>query len=139
MNPITSGDNKRKHLEFIQGTITRMAGNLFYLKGWTITVIAALFALAAKDANPKYFYLAFGVAGTLWALDGYFLRQERLFRNLYDHVRQLQEDEIDFSLDTRPFKVEAHNKWYRCVFSVSLLLFYVSLFVIMLLVVQFLK
>lgn len=67
MNPVTSGDNKRKHLEFIQGIITRMAGNLFYLKGWTITLIAALFALAAKDTNTKYFYLAFGVAFALWA------------------------------------------------------------------------
>jgi hypothetical protein len=46
-------ENKRKHLEMIQGVINRMARNLFFLKGWTTTLIAALFALAAKDANPS--------------------------------------------------------------------------------------
>ena len=45
--------NKHKHLEFVQAAVNRMAGNLFLLKGWSITLIAALFALAAKDANPK--------------------------------------------------------------------------------------
>ncbi len=36
-------ENKRKHLEFIQAIISRMAGNLFFLRGWTITLIAAFF------------------------------------------------------------------------------------------------
>lgn len=67
------------------------------------------------------------------------MRQERLFRSLYDHVRKLEEDHIDFSLNTEPFKNEKHNKWYRCIFSVSLLLFYLSLFVIMLVVALLLK
>jgi len=34
--------NKRKHLELIQGIINRMASNLFFLRGWTITLIATL-------------------------------------------------------------------------------------------------
>lgn len=42
-------ENKQKHLEFIQMAINRMASNLFLLKGWTVALIAALFALAAKD------------------------------------------------------------------------------------------
>ena len=33
-----------------------------------------------------------------------FLRQERLFRKLYDHVRLA--DLVDFSMDTRPFEAE---------------------------------
>ncbi len=139
MGKVESGENKRKHLEFIQGVINRMAGNLFFLKGWAITLIAGLFALAAKDANTKFFALAFGVAVVLWALDGYFLRQERLFRSLYDHVRNLDEMEIDFSQDTRPFKREPKNKWYRCVISASLLLFYVPLLSLMIFVMRFLS
>jgi hypothetical protein len=51
-------EKKLKHLEFIQGVISRMASNLFLLKGWTITLIAALFALAAKDSKPGYALLA---------------------------------------------------------------------------------
>jgi len=133
-----SGENKRKHLEFIQAVIGRMAGNLFFLKGWAITLIAGLFALAAKDANSKYFALAFGVAVVLWMVDGYFLRLERLFRSLYDHVRMLNEREIDFSLNPHPFAEAPKNKWYRCVFSVSLVIFYLPLLVLMALVMIFL-
>ena len=44
-------ENKQKHLEFIQTTINRIAGNCFLLKGWAITLVAALFALSAKDAG----------------------------------------------------------------------------------------
>src|ERR1039458_2620376 len=84
-------ENKRKHLEMIQGIINRMASNLFYLKGWTITLIAALFALAAKDANPKYIFVAYFPVIIFWVLDGYFLSQERRFRALYDDVRMLDE------------------------------------------------
>ena len=47
-------ENKRKHLEFIQNIISRMAGNLFFLRGWTITLIAALLALFIKGNNSEY-------------------------------------------------------------------------------------
>lgn len=46
--------NKHKHLEFIQASTNRMSGNLFLLKGWSITLIAGLFALAAKDTHQAY-------------------------------------------------------------------------------------
>jgi len=47
-------ENKRKHLEFIQGVITRMAGNLFFLRGWTITLLAALLALFMKGIDSEH-------------------------------------------------------------------------------------
>src|SRR5690348_15874734 len=96
-------ENKLKHLEFIQAAVNRMASNLFLLKGWTITLIAALFALAAKDSDRHYFLIAYFPAFVFWGLDGYFLSQERRFRALFDHVRKLPESQIDFSMDTRPF------------------------------------
>jgi hypothetical protein len=36
---------KEKHLELIQAVISRMAGNSFLLKGWSVTLAAALLAL----------------------------------------------------------------------------------------------
>ncbi len=81
----------------IQGVIDRMAGNLFFLKGWAITLIAALFALSAQNTNQKYIYIAFFPVVIFWILDGYFLSRERQFRDLYDDVRVLDEGEIDFS------------------------------------------
>ena len=44
-------ENKLKHLEMIQGIINRMASNSFALKGWSVTLVAGIFALSSKDAN----------------------------------------------------------------------------------------
>jgi hypothetical protein len=123
--------NKQKHLEFLQGAINRMSSNLFLLKGWTITLIAALFALSAKDANRAYVLVAYFPALVFWMLDGYFLSQERKFRALYDHVRKLDESQIDFSMDTSPFKAEPRNTWLGAMSSRTLVLYYGSLAVIM--------
>jgi len=112
-----------------------MAGNSFFLKGWAITLIAALFALSAKDANPKYIFIAYFPVIMFWVLDGYFLSQERLFRDLYDDVRKLDEKEIDFSMDTRKYKKNKRNSWLSSMSSLTLLWFYLSLIFIMLFIV----
>lgn len=117
-------ENKQKHLEFIQAAVNRMASNLFLLKGWTVTLIAALFALAAKDSKPVYFLIAYIPPFMFWVLDGYFLSQERKFRSLYDHVRKLDEPAIDFSMDTAPFKSVSRNTWPGAMFSKTLLIYY---------------
>ena len=127
-------ENKQKHLEFIQAVINRMASNSFLLKGWAITLVAALFALSAKDTNQSYIFIAYFPVIFFWILDGYFLSQERLFCDLYNHVRKLDEKEIDFSMDTSEYKKEKKNSWAYSIFSVTLRFFYISLVVVMLLV-----
>lgn len=124
--------DKHKHLEFLQAAINRMSGNLFLLKGWTITLIAALFALAAKDSSPSFAALAYFPLFVFWTLDGYFLSQERCFRALYNHVRTQEESQIDFSMDTRPFRSEYRNTWPGAMFSRTLLVYYVFLAMILL-------
>jgi len=120
-------ENKRKHLEFIQGAINRMAGNLFFLRGWTITLIAALFAFFVKDANTDFIFVVYFPVIIFWILDGYFLSQERLFRALYNHVRKLKEEEIDFSMDTSEYKEYKKNTLIYSMFSPTLLVFYLPL------------
>jgi hypothetical protein len=132
-------ENKHKHLEFIQGAVSRMASNLFLLKGWTVTLIAALFALAAKDSKDIYFLIAYFPALMFWVLDGYFLSQERRFRALYDHVRGLDKSQIDFSMDTAPFKHSRRNSWPGAMFSSTLLIYYGGLVATMVGVMIFLK
>lgn len=124
--------DKHKHLEFLQTTINRMAGNLFLLKGWTVTLIAALFALAAKDANTIYVMLAYFPLLVFWTLAGYFLAQERCFRALYDHVRTLDEAQIDFSMDTRQFKKQPRNTWVGAMLSGTLVMYYLPIALIVL-------
>ena len=128
-------ENKRKHLEFVQKVIDRMAKNSFFLRGWTITLVVALFAFSVKDTN---FIVYFPVI-IFWILDGYFLSQERLFRALYDHVRKIDEEKIDFSMDTGRFKTNKRNGWLRSMFARTLLFFYSSVVVIMLFITFFSK
>ncbi len=104
-------ENKVAHLEMIQAVIARMAGNSFFIKGWSVTLVAALFALAAANTNELFVYLAYFPAFMFWALDAYFLRQERLFRKLYDSVRGAENDRVDFSMNTKPFEKSVDGTW----------------------------
>ena len=114
---------KIAHLQMIQAVITRMAGNSFLIKGWSITLVAALFALAAANTNELFVYLAYFPTFMFWALDAYFLRQERLFRKLYDHVRTTEDGPVDFSMNTQPFAENADGTW-SVVWSHTLRLFH---------------
>lgn len=42
-------DNKVKHLEFIQGVVNRLSTDSFLLKGWSVVLVSALFALSASQ------------------------------------------------------------------------------------------
>ena len=83
-------EKKLKHLELIQGVINRMAHCSFLLKGWSVILLSGLFALAAKETNPLFVYLAYLPVIAFWVLDGYYLYQERLYRKLYGHVRKME-------------------------------------------------
>lgn len=116
-----------------------MASNLFLLKGWTITLIAALFALSAKDANKAYVLVAYFPALVFWVLDGYFLSQERKFRSLYDYVRRQDEADIDFSMDTSAFSQDFRNTWWGGICSKTLAIYYGSMIAIMFLIMFFIR
>jgi len=131
-------EKKIKHLELIQTIINRMAGNSFLIKGWAITLVAALFALSSKDANKNYIIISFLPVIIFWILDAYFLSRERAFRCLYDKVRNLDENKIDFSLDISQFK-ERKNNWFWSMFSHTILFFYASLIVVMLIIAYIIR
>ena len=61
-----------------------------------------------------------------WVLDAYYLRQERLFRKLYDHVRVQPEPAIDYSMNTSPF-APAIASTVKVMTSITLALFYGTL------------
>ena len=109
-------DAKIQHLLMIQGVVSRMAQCSFFLKGWTVLLVSALLALPQVH---YIFWLPALAVTVLWGLDGYFLWQERLFRDLYNDVRELPEDRIDFSMRT-----PQRQKWIRALFSRTLIPFY---------------
>lgn len=116
-------DNKRSHLEMIQGVVNRLSQNSFLLKGWSVVLVSALMALAAKDSNIIFVLLAYFPSIAFWLLDGYFLWQEKLFRALYDKVRTHEENTIDFSMDTSVVKDKV-DSWSEVTFSRTLLIFH---------------
>lgn len=121
------GENKRAHLAMIQGVIDRMGGNLFYLRGWSITILVGLFAvstsslLAVGQWAPTLFFVLLVL---FWIYDGYFLSLERKYRGLYDKVRTLSEEAIDFSMNVGEFKTHADKTILAAMLSPTLLAFY---------------
>ena len=130
--------NKQAHLEMIQGVVNRLSHNSFLLKGWSVILVSAMFALAAKDSALLFIYLAYFPAIAFWCLDGYFLWEEQKFRKLYDLVRKLDESAIDFSMDTRTVAAEAGD-WLSATLSKTLIPFHgvliVAIIVVMILTI----
>ena len=98
-------ENKYKHMDYVQSAISRMASNSFYLKGWNITIIAAIVALSFKESDWRIYACALLLNIVFWVLDAYYLRQEKLFRELYNKIPKINDDNlVDFSMDTGEFK-----------------------------------
>jgi len=113
-----------KHLEFIQNIINRMSNNSFLLKGWNVTVSSAILALIISNPNPLFAVVALLSSLSFWGLDAYYLRQERLFRCLYDDLRlstnakKTKKVEV-FSLDTDKYDAQVTG-WFRTLRSRSI-------------------
>lgn len=128
-------ENKYQHLGFIEAVIARMNSNSFLIKGWTVTIIAALFALAANGANHSYVLIAYVPLVAFWILDGFFLSKDRQYVQLYEKVRKMDEATIDYSMNTKEFNT-GRNTWLRSIFSKTFVPFY-GVLVLLCLVVMF--
>ena len=100
-----------------------MAGNSFLLRGWSITLIVAIFTFTTKNFNHIYLWFVIFVILVFWVLDSYYLFQERRLRCLYEEVRNKPENDIDFSMKPP----ENHCKkctWFSSVRFSGFLVFY---------------
>lgn len=131
-------EEKIRHLEMVQGVINRMAGNSFFLKGWMVTLVTAFFSLSDKDENTIYFLLVYIPIFIFWMLDAYYLRQERLYRNLYDLIRNIHPSKIDFSMDASiPLLHTKKTRYLSCFFSSIEVAFYSPIAILSLVIIQF--
>ena len=113
-----------KHLELTQAIINRLGRNSFLLKSWSMTIlVAAMVLIAREDLQNSYFVLTLflPIVG-FWILDGYFLWQERLFRYVYDDIRE--QTDTDFKMDLGKHKDKPKCSWISAIFSVTLVIFY---------------
>lgn len=125
-------ESKIAHLSFIQGVISRMGNNSFLVKGWSITLVAAMFALSAKDSNPKLIIMTYFPVMIFWILDGFFLHQEKLFRKLYEKVASGSVPSDLFTLDTKIISNEVDHL-IKVLFSKTILLFHGAIIALVLL------
>ncbi len=134
----TERDDLPKHLEFILDVVERHARNTFLLKGWSVTLVAAVFLLAIRGAEPTLAMAAgFLPSLTFWALDAYYLRQERMYRALYNHVRKAAPtSESRFSLDARPFVSEVPG-WFRTLGATPVFWFHAAILAIVVVALAF--
>jgi hypothetical protein len=72
-----------------------MSSHSFALKGWSVTLVTAIFAFMTKDADAPWLVFApVAPAVAFWCLDAYYLALERCFIRLYEMVaKQIREPE----------------------------------------------
>ena len=112
-----------KHLEMTQAVINRLGRNSSLLKSWSMTILVAAMVLIAKEDMQHSYYvlvLFLPIAG-FWILDGYFLWQERLFRQVYDDIRE--QTDTNFKMDLGKHKGKPKCSWVSAIFSVTLIIF----------------
>ncbi len=113
-----------KHLEMTQAIINRLGNSSFWIKSWSMILIVAAMVLIAKPdmQNPYFVWVLILPALGFWILDGYFLWQERLFRQVYSEIR-IQSD-TDFEMNPMKHKNKPKCSWLSAIFSLTLVIFY---------------
>jgi hypothetical protein len=130
-----------KHLEFIQGVITRMNTNSFQMKGWMVAIISALLAIYASTTNKNFVLVAILPTLIFWFLDSYYLWQERKFRGVYNDVAGISEQPKEIKSFAMPVNLYTGGKYsyWNVFFSVTIWPLYVPVIVILLGIFFFVK
>ena len=126
-------DYLMKEVDMIQSILKRMSHNSFLIKGWTITLVigSLLLERSMLEGSKLQIFIAFIPLLVFWFLDAYFLRQERMYRKLYDWVitNRLNTNENLFNMNARRFEKEV-GSIPKTMFSVTLRWFYGSIFIL---------
>ena len=125
-----------KHLELLQGIISRMAGNSFLIRGWSVTLVSALFALAANGSDRSFVVVSYFPCVIFWLLDAYYLSQERKFRSLYNSVRLAES--TTFDMETKN-TAAARDSWACSFLSPTLALFHGTIIAVVSIVMTVLR
>jgi hypothetical protein len=117
--------DRGEHLKMIPGGSQPPGDMLFSIKGLGCHSDSWACSISERRIQLHLPVIAF------WLLDAWYLRQERLFRRLYDDVR-CKEGVADFSMDIRPFR-NSVGSLMQVAFSRTIILFYGPVFLAVLL------
>ena len=123
---------RMKHLELIQNAITRMGANGASLKGFCMTLVAAIIGLAAAVSKEQILIYSIPVVVGFSVLDAAYLSLERGFRDHYNDIRLSAIDiQPDFDVKAKASDfVGAYFSWSVAVFygAIVLVMIAISLF-----------
>ena len=118
-----------KYAEMLQNIINRLAKNSFQIKAWAATIFTAVVVLTYSIINILIFIVLIIVITLFWALDSYYLKQERLFRKLYSQkVKQFNNDAEKENIEMFDMNVSAFqvDNIIKTMFSISEFLYYIA-------------
>lgn len=117
-------ESRIRYLEAIQRVVDRLSNTSFILKGWAVSLVAGLMALAASGSDQRYVLIAYIPIAVFWFLDAYFLMMKRQYRELFSRNVDLAQPLECFSLK-RP---KGNTCIYaQALFSITMLLSYIPL------------
>lgn len=117
-------ESRIRYLEAIQRVIDRLSNTSFILKGWAVSLVAGLIALAASGTNQGYVLISYIPIAVFWFLDAYFLMMERQYRNLFNENTDLSLKLDSFSIKRQKGNIDLYT---RALFSITMLLTYIPL------------
>jgi histidine triad (HIT) family protein len=97
--PVTSAEDRRKHLDYIQAVVTRMSAASTTTKSWLLPVVTATYGYALTKKADSVALLGIAAVLLFGFLDANYLRQEKAYRRLYDVVARGTRQVPPFSLD----------------------------------------
>lgn len=119
-----SNENRIRYLEAIQRVIDRLSNISFILKGWAVSLVAGLMALAASGSNQGYVLIAYIPIAVFWFLDAYFLMMERQYCELFNRNTDLSQPLTQFTVKRNKGNIVIFGK---ALFSITMMLTYIPL------------
>jgi hypothetical protein len=88
----------------LQDVVTRLAANGSQAKGWAITIAGVILGFTVNSRNETLALLAVITSLCFWGLDAYYLRAERLFRELFARARRNEVELFEMNATGKTFK-----------------------------------
>lgn len=79
-------ENRQKHLEFLETSISRMNDNSKQMKEWCIAIVSGLVGIYLANSEKNILLIGSVVSFLFVCLDAYYLLLEKRFREIYKDV-----------------------------------------------------
>jgi len=114
-----------KEMDLIQGCITRMSNNSFWIKGGFISLLTIVLTMDNFNLTKENGFFIIVAIFYLWYLDSFFLSVEKKYRKIYQWVIvEREKGNRDLLYDLNPKRFETTVPFCTVFLSKTLLIFY---------------